>query len=446
MAISNKPRYNLNLIVQETGLKADTIRAWERRYHLPLPARSDGGHRLYSDHDLSTIKWLLARQKEGMRISQAVNYWEDLVNSGIDPLIDKHQLRPADTLVQIDENDDTLESLQKKWIEYCIEFDEPHADQVLSLAFAQFSLETAFSSVILPSLNQIGQLWYAGAATVQQEHFMSEIAIKKIQTLITAAPNPVHTKRILIGCPPDEQHTIAILMLTLLLKHRGWDVLYLGANVPIYQLGQMIENVKPDLVIMNSSRLYTSASMLRMLNLVLKNHIPAAFGGEVFNQIPNLAAGLPGTYLGNDLQKSITIIEDLVKRHIPRENNDPHPPQDQELVKLLNKIRPELDNVIWATLPPTQIPYNTIEIYEANQNLIQDISAALTLGDLSYLKYNLDWLSGLISTRKFKDESLTGYLITFSTALADILGPQANQIITWFENNIYTNNGAVKHE
>ena len=85
MSISKKPRYNLNLIVQETGLKADTIRAWERRYGLPQPGRTAGGHRLYSDYDLQTMHWLLQRQKDGMRISQAVVYLQELIEAGEDP-------------------------------------------------------------------------------------------------------------------------------------------------------------------------------------------------------------------------------------------------------------------------------------------------------------------------------------------------------------------------
>jgi len=85
MIISKKPRYNLNLIVQETGLKADTIRAWERRYGLPQPSRTAGGHRLYSDYDLQMLNWLSQRQKDGMRISQAAINLQELIEAGEDP-------------------------------------------------------------------------------------------------------------------------------------------------------------------------------------------------------------------------------------------------------------------------------------------------------------------------------------------------------------------------
>ena len=60
------PTYNLGAVIRETGIKADALRAWERRYGLPQPARSAGGQRLYSQRDLEIIKWLIAKQEEIM--------------------------------------------------------------------------------------------------------------------------------------------------------------------------------------------------------------------------------------------------------------------------------------------------------------------------------------------------------------------------------------------
>ena len=72
------PKYNLSFVLKETDIKADTLRAWERRYQLPTPVRTDGGHRLFSDYDIEIIKWLKAKQKEGMSISRAVDLFREL--------------------------------------------------------------------------------------------------------------------------------------------------------------------------------------------------------------------------------------------------------------------------------------------------------------------------------------------------------------------------------
>ena len=78
--------FNLKAVVRQTGIKPDTLRAWERRYGLPEPARSSGGHRLYSQHDIDTLNWLVARQHEGLSIKRAVEQWRQIEAEGHDPL------------------------------------------------------------------------------------------------------------------------------------------------------------------------------------------------------------------------------------------------------------------------------------------------------------------------------------------------------------------------
>ena len=86
MTLNQAATYNLKAVMHETGLAADTLRAWERRYGLPLPQRTRGGHRLYSERDIHVIKWLMRRQAEGLSISRAVGEWNKLISSGTDPL------------------------------------------------------------------------------------------------------------------------------------------------------------------------------------------------------------------------------------------------------------------------------------------------------------------------------------------------------------------------
>ena len=86
MTISQAPTYNIKVVLNKTGIAADTLRAWERRYGLPVPQRTAGGHRLYSEYDIETIKWLLAKQDEGLSISRAVDLWNEQTASGSDPL------------------------------------------------------------------------------------------------------------------------------------------------------------------------------------------------------------------------------------------------------------------------------------------------------------------------------------------------------------------------
>ena len=69
---STAPVFNTKAVARETGVPADTFRAWERRYGMPRPQRTPGGHRLYSERDIAIIRWLRDRTDEGVNISHAV--------------------------------------------------------------------------------------------------------------------------------------------------------------------------------------------------------------------------------------------------------------------------------------------------------------------------------------------------------------------------------------
>jgi len=140
--MDDTPVYNLKAVVLETGLKPDTLRAWERRYGLPTPNRSDGGHRLYSERDIQVLKWLVARQQAGLSISRAAELWQRLSESGQDPAempeyAPAHRLAHAPLMLA----GQALEDLRSAWVQACLAFDEQRAEAALNQALAQSPVE-----------------------------------------------------------------------------------------------------------------------------------------------------------------------------------------------------------------------------------------------------------------------------------------------------------------
>ena len=431
--ISKKPIYNLNLVVQETGLKADTLRAWERRYKLPKPNRTDAGHRLFSDYDIETIKWLLACQEEGMRISQAVELWREIEGSGQDPLFTSYTDSGAEPVSEMtDQEKENLTILRDNWIQACLNFDEPAADQILTQSFARFSFESVCIEILQSGLSQIGSLWYQGRASVQQEHFASELALRRLHALILAAPQPVREQIVLVACPPEENHTFSILLIALFLRHRSWKVIYLGADVPEDRLKETIDKTNPDLVVMASMRLATAPALCETAQFLRELNIPLAFGGWAFNNIPGLSEKIPGYYLGEDMIEAISTIEGLIASSQP-------PTSFETLADLyMETIANFIEN-------KHQIEFHTLEqvkqafgsdlslddIEQANEFLANDIIAALSLGDLSLLGSNLEWVHDLIANRSFPKEVLFNYLKAYSDAAQPILDETGQPIIDW---------------
>ncbi len=94
-ALDHSPKYNVQAVAKLVGLSPVTLRAWERRYGLPSPARGEHGYRLYSDYDVRTLRWLKQQTETGLSISRAVNHLVELRAHGQDPVSVAEPAAPA---------------------------------------------------------------------------------------------------------------------------------------------------------------------------------------------------------------------------------------------------------------------------------------------------------------------------------------------------------------
>jgi len=156
--LSKNPIYNLSAVLRETGLKADLVRAWERRYNLPNPQRSAGGHRLYSQYDIETLKWLKEKQAQGLSISNAVELWRTEEQLGRDPLARGEDGGQVEKEIE-SANDEVLPKLRQRWIDACLNFGNAAAEDALTQAFAVHPVEMVVSEVLQSGLREIGQGW-----------------------------------------------------------------------------------------------------------------------------------------------------------------------------------------------------------------------------------------------------------------------------------------------
>lgn len=429
---SETPSFNLKVVVSETGLKPDTLRAWERRYGLPTPDRTAGGHRLYSERDIATFNWLIARKKEGLGVSKAVKLWRQIEDEGRDPLEDMPLAGAATAgTAPVLTPGKSLDEARAAWIQACLAYQEADAEHILAEAFAEFPLETVVYSVLQQGLSEIGTLWYSNEASVQQEHFASGLATRKSETLIAASPQPHRPETILVSCATNEDHTFAPLTVVLLLRRRGYRVVYLGANVPLERLEATVDKVDPRIVVLTAQHIQSAATLQEMGFFLERSGVRMAYGGLIFNRVPELRERIPGEFLGEHLHEAVDHLEALLaaRPQIPRV-----PDPDPELVAALSHFRDRQSNIenrVWETLKESGIPYSDLET--ANHFLGQGISAALTLGDPAYMGDNLEWIQGLLTNYGRNHGFLKLYLDTYRNAARDQLDPVATPIATWLD-------------
>ena len=401
------PIYNLKVVVSETGVKPETLRAWERRYGFPKPQRTPGGHRLYTFRDIRTIIWLSERQKEGMSISRAVELWNSLEQSGQDPL-------HADSLSQSFPASDltSLELLCQEWINACMNFDEQGGEKILTQAFSIAPPELVCVEVLQKGLAEIGQRWFKGDVTVQQEHFATSQGIERLHTLINAAPSPTREGVILAVCPSGELHEFGLLLTTLLLRRQGWEVIYLGANVPLLRLETAIQKVRPSLAIALAQTLITANSLGKLGEFLDQYKIPLAYGGGIFTAIPSLIERIPGYYLGDSVEGSTKAVEKIMRGTEVLISYQHVQPEYQQTLRDYRGNKSLIEAAVMETLITSGDSSSQSE--EVCDFILQHVEAALSLGDIEFLEWPLTWLEELISnyedTRDLYKNALSAFV------------------------------------
>jgi len=433
MSISKNPAFNLKAVLQETNIAADTLRAWERRYGLPMPERTEGGHRLYSQYDIETIKWLLARQTEGLSISRAVDLWNEKIASKIDPLAGfaPSTLTSLQTTPAIYTSPDTnLDSLRAQWIQACLSFNETNAEQILNQAFSMFPVEAVCMEVLQKGLSEFGGLWYTNRASVQQEHFASGLAMRRLDSLLGGSPVPTRNQTVLVGCPSNEWHTFTPLHLSLLLRRRGLNVIHLGANVPAEQFEETVKAVRANLVILVAQTLTTAATLQTTAQELSGLRAPVGYGGRIFNMHPDLADFIPGYYLGDSLTTSLKTVETLLQTKVKPNPLKTISPQYVAALQAFISKRIHIESTIKEMIPFT--PQS--EGMDTGIRFLGDnIAAALQLGNMEHVTKEMEWVKVLMQSHQQPASVLAEFINTYSTAVDKHINGQGEPIKAWLK-------------
>jgi MerR family transcriptional regulator, light-induced transcriptional regulator len=230
---------------RRVSVSPELLRAWEARYGLLEPIRSDGGFRLYTAQDAERVARMKRGLDEGLSAAEAAR--RALA-----------QARPGEAL---------LEDAQGRLLSAVRAYDEAAVQAVLDEALAGFAVETVLRELILPTLREVGARWERGELEVGQEHFASNLVRERLLGLGRfwgRGGGPLA----ILACPPGERHDIGLIAFGLLLRSHGWRILFLGADTPLSTLGQAVATTAPRLVVvasMDSSLLESEAGELRRL-------------------------------------------------------------------------------------------------------------------------------------------------------------------------------------
>jgi DNA-binding transcriptional MerR regulator/methanogenic corrinoid protein MtbC1 len=293
---SEAPLYNIGIVSRMTGILIATLRIWERRYGFPHSARTAGGHRLYSEHEVMRLRWIKARHDEGMQPRQAIQAMQHLEREGRFP---EAPLAPI-TFVQQKENGISLAVFRENF----------------TAAMALVPLEDLVLDVIVPAMSDIGEAWVEGRATVATEHLATHYLRHRLVMWTLTGP-PTHPVRpVVLACAPGELHEGSLLAMGVLLRRQRWPVVYLGQTVPLPDLATLVQEIKPPAVVLVAMTEESSRALAewpRWFPEAARTKRPViAFGGRVFSEQAEWRDRVPGIFLGATLQEGLDRLQQLL--------------------------------------------------------------------------------------------------------------------------------------
>jgi MerR family transcriptional regulator, light-induced transcriptional regulator len=228
---SETPKYRIGTVSRLTGLSADVVRVWERRYNAISPQRSEGGSRLYSDNDIERLRQLRQAVEFGHAIGQATKLSNDELSKLVSP---RHQAHA----VELNSPHDYLRDNFLKAIEA---MDVTTADLEISRAATLYPPRVLVKNIIAPLLTEIGERWAHQELGIAQQHVATHLIRNLLSSLIRLYPPDATAESIVMATPQGERHEFGLLLAALFAATRGWRVIYLGADLPAAEVAQTVK-------------------------------------------------------------------------------------------------------------------------------------------------------------------------------------------------------------
>jgi methanogenic corrinoid protein MtbC1 len=261
---------------RRVGVPVESLRAWERRYGLLAPSRTQGGFRLYGEDDVARVLAMRANLDRGLSAAEAAR----LALADAEGEATPAPVRDAGELVA---------ALDR--------FDESAAQTALDQLLATLTLEVVLREVLMPYLHELGERWERGEASVAQEHFASNLVRGRLMALARSWDRG-SGPRALIACAEGELHDLPLLGFGLVLRGHGWRISYLGADTPVASIVEAAESLAADAVVVSGTVDGVFDPIVTKLREVAV-HAPLYLSGAAATE--RIAERAHGTLLNHDL-------------------------------------------------------------------------------------------------------------------------------------------------
>lgn len=262
-------RHPIAVVADRTGLSQDVLRVWERRYGAVTPARGPGGQRVYTDADIERLGLLSAATRAGRSISHVARLSTGEIAALVgEDLAARERLNPPPAPVP--DAGDVVEAA----LVLVRSLDATQLDQALRRTAARVGATVFLESVAAPLLRRVGDEWHAGRLTPAQEHLASGVVHGIIVETMRAFAEEPGAPSVLVTTPAGDRHAIGAALVGAAAAVEGWNVIYLGADLPAADIAGAAESSGVRVVALSVVYVEDRGRVLRELR-TLKERLPA---------------------------------------------------------------------------------------------------------------------------------------------------------------------------
>ena len=231
--------YHINELERLTGIKAHTIRIWEKRYNLVIPDRTTTNRRNYDENQVRKLLNVATLLSKGIKISKIAALDDNEFNAQLQEQTSKNT---RENIVATYIND---------LIKSMIAVDEPAFEKTFAAATLRFGFYETMVQIIYPFLNKTGILWSVNKTAPIQEHFATNIISRKLHAATDGLPPATaNSKRFILFLPPGEWHEIGLLLANYIIKSKGGETIYLGQSVPYDNVNDVAAILSPQYILL----------------------------------------------------------------------------------------------------------------------------------------------------------------------------------------------------
>jgi DNA-binding transcriptional MerR regulator/methylmalonyl-CoA mutase cobalamin-binding subunit len=265
---------SIGVVCRRTGLKSDRLRAWERRYDVVEPVRSDGNQRLYSEDDVERLTLLRRATESGHRIAQIAH----LPLEELRQLIDVSRSAPSGAPQRpLRGESDQAQKFVSAALSCIQQLDAVGLRAELLAALDTLSPPAITQEILVPLIHKIGDLWAEGGLKASHEHLGTAVLRNFIEELRVRRELPPDAPRLVLTTPATERHELGALLAAATATDAGWHVTYLGPDLPAAEIAGAVRQRGAQAVGLSIVR-PGDADVVREELLTLRRHLGESTG------------------------------------------------------------------------------------------------------------------------------------------------------------------------